>query len=47
MSQGNFQGLPIVNLFGIDIDFRLRFENHISNICKTAAQLMSNCRDFQ
>ena len=47
MSQEKFRGLPVVNLFDIGIDFRLRFDNHISNICKTAAQLMSNCQDFQ
>ena len=24
----------VVKLLGIDIDFRLNFDNHISNICK-------------
>ena len=28
----------VVNLLGIDIDFRLSFDNHISNICKIKKQ---------
>ena len=37
----NFESINItcdevVKLLGIDIDFRLSFDNHISNICKKA-----------
>ena len=30
-----------VKLLGIDIDFRLNFNNHISNICKKASQQLN------
>ena len=31
----------VVKLLGIDIDFRLNFDNHISNICKKASQQLN------
>ena len=31
----------VVKLLGIDIDFRLYFNNHISNICKKASQQLN------
>ena len=31
----------VVKLLGIDIDFRLSFDNHISNICKKAARQLN------
>ena len=31
----------VVKLLGIDIDFRVNFDNHISNICKKASQQLN------